>query len=104
MKQDYDIEDIKRELSKHKVERKYKRLRLEELRVENDVLYRVATNDYGELILQVIILDSYKHQVLRLAHSLPTGGHGGVQMTLARCKKFSCWPKMKKDVQEFFRV
>ena len=83
LKQDCDIEDMKRELSKHKIERKYKRLRLEELRVENDVLYRVATNDYGELILQVIIPDSYKHQVLRLAHSLSTGGHGSVQMTLS---------------------
>ena len=101
LKQDCDVQDIKRELSKHKIERKYKRLRLEELRVENDILYRVATNDYGEQIRQVIIPDSYKHQVLRLAHSLPTAGHGGVQMTLARCKKFAYWPEMIKDVQQY---
>ena len=96
-----DVEFIRKKLGRQKIEKKYRRLNLEELKLENDVLYRVAQNSYGELTRQVIVPDSYKYQVLRLAHSLPTAGHGGVQITLARCKKFSYWPEMKKDVQEY---
>ena len=41
--------EMKRELSKHNIERKlYKRMKIADLSLEVNILYRVANNVYGE--------------------------------------------------------
>lgn len=100
---DHDVEKITEDLRKQKVERKYKKLKLCELKLQNDILYRVAYTAYGEITRQVIIPESYVQEALHLGHSLPTAGHGGVQVTLARCQKFSFWPGMRRSVELFCR-
>ena len=70
-------------------------MNLEEISVDENSLYRVAQNNYGQLTRQIVVPDSYIHQALFPAHSLPTACHRGVQVTLARCQQFSYWPGIK---------
>ena len=58
------------------------------MKLDNNVLYIMAQNNYGEVTRQIVMPNSYKHQALQLAHSLPSAGQGGVQVTLARCQIF----------------
>ena len=69
--------------------------------LEEDILYKVATNNYDDRTRQIMVPKSYINQVLRLAHSQPAAGHGGVKITLARARRFSFWPGMQKDVEQF---
>ena len=101
-KEGYSVHKIKEEINKFKGEKKkYKKIKPEEMHLDNDVLYRVTNNSYGELTRQIVVPESYTNQAMHLAHSLPTAGHGGVQITLARCRKYAYWPGMKADIQEF---
>ena len=68
------------------------------------MLYRLIKNNYGEMTRQTVMPNSYKHQALKLAHSMLPTGHGGVQVTLARCQKFSYWIGMKKDVENYCKA
>ena len=56
------------------------------------------------MIRQIVMPNSYKHQALKLAHSMLPAGHVGVQVTLARCQKFSYWYGMKKDVENYCKA
>ena len=56
----------------------------------------MAQNNYGEVTRQIVMPNFYKHLALQLAHSLPSTGHGGVQVTLAECQNFSYWIGMLK--------
>ena len=38
----------------------------------------MAQNNYGEVTRQIVMPNYYKHQVLQLAHSLPSARHGDV--------------------------
>ena len=49
------------------------------MKLDNNVLYRMAQNNYGEVTSQIIIPNSYKHQALHLAHTRLCAGHGGAQ-------------------------
>ena len=74
------------------------------MKLDNNIPYRKAQNNYGEVTKQIVMPNSYKHQALQLAHSLPSAGYGGVQVTLARCQKFSYWIGMKKDVENYCKT
>ena len=50
---------------------------------------------------RIAMPNSYKHQALKLAHFMLPAGHGIVQVTLARCQKFSYW---KKDVENYCKA
>ena len=104
LKRNVSVDEIKNELKRKQIERKYKRLKIEEMEVDKDILYRVSRNSYGDITRQVVIPDAYKRQVLRLAHTLPTAGHGGEQITLARARKFAMWPEMTKDIQKYCKA
>ena len=90
----------KKSLSKHKKE--VGRLNLEEMNLDNDVLHRLTKNNYGEMTRQIVMPNSYKQQALKLAHAMLPAGHRGVQVTLARCQKFSQWISMKRDVENYY--
>ena len=80
LKKGYDVDTIKKELSKHK--KKVGGLNLEEMNVDNNVLYRLTKNNYGEMTRQIVMPNSYKHQALKLTHSMLPAGHGDVQIIL----------------------
>ena len=101
IKQGYNTNQMREELNTRTVEKSFRKLKLDEMIVEEDILYRVATNDYDEMTRQIMVPKSYIKHVLRLAHSQPTAGHGGVKITLARARRFSFWPGMQKDVEQF---
>ena len=101
LQEKFTEEEIKKELSKHNIDKRYKKLKIKELSLENNILYRVTYNAYGELTRQIIIPESYVKPALHLGHSLPTEGHGGEQVTLNRCQRFAYWPKMKEDVHNY---
>ena len=101
IKQGCNVKQMREELNKRKIEKSFRKINLQEMTVEEDILYRVATTNYGERTRQIMVPKSYKNQVLRLAHSQPTAGHGGAKITLARARRFSFWPGMQKDVEQF---
>ena len=59
LKKGYDVDTLKKEFSKHKM--KVGRLNLEEMNVDNDVLYKLTKNNYGEMTRQIVMPNSYKH-------------------------------------------
>ena len=101
LQENMNQEDIKKELSKHNVDKRYKKIKLAELALEDNILYRITHNAYGELTRQILIPDSYIQVAMHLGHSLPTAGHGGVKVTLNRCQNFAYWPDMRKDVENY---
>ena len=48
LKEGYDVDTIKKELSKNKKE--VGKLNLEEMNVDNNILYRLSKNNYGEIL------------------------------------------------------
>lgn len=71
--------------------------------LQDGILYHTHVNIYDQLDTRVVIPDSYKNTALYLAHCLPLAGHGGVQVTLERLKKFAFWPGMSKDVPKYVK-
>lgn len=68
---------------------------------DDGLLYRMRENAYGQTYHQVVVTEDFVQAALRLAHSLPTSGHGGVAATLARLNKFAYWPRMQGDVRSY---
>ena len=75
---------------------------LHELRLlEDGLLYRHSTNEYGVERTQLVIPDSYIDSCLKLAHSLPFAGHGGEKVSVERLRKFAYFPGMTKHMTRF---
>ena len=98
------IDEIKQALKDVEVKREHARMKINEFEIHNDVLYKKGESNYGEQRRQIIVPDEYKNTALNLAHSLPTAGHGGMHVTLARLQKFCYWPGMKEDVNNFCKA
>ena len=94
------VEDIGRRLKECKLK---SRMPIEELRVEEGLLYRIKRNSYEEESRAIVLPPEYSLRAITLAHAVPTAGHGGVKVTLARCQKFAYWPGMKGQVEDFVR-
>ena len=70
--------------------------------VHNKILYRKLTSIYGETTYAIVLSSpEYIEKALFLSHSSPTAGHGGIKVTLARCKKLCFWPTMRRDVENY---
>lgn len=93
-----DLQAIKNEL---KLEKCNTKLPLDELELDEDILYRKTYSPYGEPIRAIILTPDYTQKALRLAHSVFPAGHGGVKVTLNRCMKMAYWPGIKKDVKKY---
>ena len=50
---------------------------------------------------QIVVPTSFRHQIMSLAHNLPTSGHLGRKRTLFNIKKSFYWPKLYRDVIQF---
>jgi len=78
--------------------------------LKDDVLMRKWRNprspatDEWSVVHQVVMLQSFRSEVLRLGHKVPMAGHMGIRKTQARVMAHFYWPKLHKDVVEFCRT
>ena len=52
---------------------------------------------------QIVVPQSYRHEILSMAHDIPLAGHLGVNKTRNKVSKHFYWPNMKGDVVKFCR-
>ena len=57
--------------------------------VENELLYLKNTSSYGLEKDRVCLPPSFVNKALRLAHSTPVSGHGGIHLTVERLRNFA---------------
>ena len=68
------------------------------------VLLRVwRSRNEGTEYEQIVLLEEYRKQVLRMAHALPLAGHLGKQKTAQRILRQFYWPSVFKDVEKYCR-
>uniref|UniRef100_A0A1X7V978 Integrase zinc-binding domain-containing protein n=1 Tax=Amphimedon queenslandica TaxID=400682 RepID=A0A1X7V978_AMPQE len=69
---------------------------------KNGLLYRVTGNLEEETEREQLVLPTVcRKEVLRLAHSIPLGGHLGQKKTTARVLKRFYWPGMFQDIKQY---
>ena len=61
-----------------------------------------AEDDWAEYH-QIVVPQSYRPEILSMAHETPLAGHLGVNKTYNKMTKHFYWPKMKGDVMKFCR-
>ena len=61
-----------------------------------------AEDDWAEYH-QIVVPQSYRPEILSMAHETPLAGHLGVNKTYNKMAKHFYWPKMKGDVVKFCR-
>ena len=73
--------------------------------LKNDVLMRKWTpprlsghDDWG-VVEQIVIPQTYRGEVLKLAHDKPLSGHLGINKTFDRILRYFFWPGLKGDVR-----
>ncbi|XP_069119292.1 uncharacterized protein [Argopecten irradians] len=92
-----------REIAKTKGDNPGNKYRME---IKNNILYRVYKQKRGELIeeiRQIAVPQTYREQVMSLAHESIVGGHLGVQKTIDRISTSFYWPGMTSDVTRYCR-
>ena len=67
---------------------------------KDDILYRVFCRD-GKENRQVVVPETYRTEVLRLAHDVPMSGHLGVTKTKQRIWNDFVWPGICGDVRRY---
>ena len=73
--------------------------KLDELFIDDNILYRCVYEGHIQLILPPALHD----KVLRLLHHEPTGGHLGVNRTVARFEENFYWPGIQKIMSNYIR-
>ena len=73
--------------------------KMDELFIDEHILYRCVYEGHIQLILPPSLHD----KVLRLLHHEPTGGHLGVNRTVAKFDEQFYWPGMQKIVSNYIR-
>ena len=74
---------------------------------KNGVLMRkwrppdVSMEDEWAVKHQIVVLKSYRQEILSLAHKTPLSGHMGVNRTCQKILSHFCWSRLRKDVAEF---
>lgn len=57
--------------------------------------------DKKEQIHQLVLPDSYRDEVLKLAHEVPLAGHLGINKTYEKVTRHFYWPGVKTSVKKF---
>ena len=77
--------------------------------IKNDVLMRKwrppnesADEDWA-VHHQVVVPESYRQEIISMAHDTPLSGHLGVNKTYHKISQHFYWPNMKNDVAKFCR-
>ena len=77
---------------------------------KNDLLMRKwtpassAPSNTWSVRHQIIVPESYRKHILRLAHDTPLGGHLGVSKTLDRIRGYFYWPGVQKDCSYYCKT
>jgi hypothetical protein len=64
----------------------------------------VPADESWHEVHQVVLPESYRTDVIRIAHELPLSGHLGVRKTQGRILKHFYWPGVFRDIAEFCRT
>ena len=64
----------------------------------------IAASEDWAVIKQVVVPKSYRNEILSMAHSLPLGGHLGVNKTVKKILRYFFWPGLRTDVANFCRT
>ncbi|XP_006813839.1 uncharacterized protein LOC100372062 [Saccoglossus kowalevskii] len=56
------------------------------------------------VVHQIVVPHSYRHEILRIAHSIPVAGHLGIRKTDARIMAHFYWPKLHRDVVDYCKT
>ena len=76
----------------------------DQLEERDGVLYRRFVDTVtGKDRLQLIVPKSEREQMLKQHHNVRTGGHLGINKTLARMRQKNYWPGMRRDVQNWIK-
>ena len=77
----------------------------DQLLVQNDALYRQYERpDHSTVILQQLVPESKRDEVLRELHEGTLGGHLGEDKTIARIKECFYWPGYHKDTSNWCKT
>ena len=61
----------------------------------------VSIEDEWAVKHQIVLLKSYRQEILSMAHETPLSGHMGVNKTWQKILNHFYWPSLRKDVAEF---
>jgi hypothetical protein len=61
----------------------------------------VGADDAWAVQRQIVVPQSYRQEILRMAHETPASGHLGVNKTYSKILRHFFWPHMRKDVASF---
>lgn len=68
------------------------------------MLYRRWINhEKHDPVLQLVVPDSKKLQVLRLSHDIPSAGHLGIDKTLDKVRQSFYWPAMSDYIRGYIK-
>ena len=68
--------------------------------LKKDLIYRQFTKG-NKLTLQLVIPESFREKLLRLAHETLISGHLGIKKTMDRVLTEFCWPGVCGDMSRF---
>ncbi|KAK3100422.1 hypothetical protein FSP39_019732 [Pinctada imbricata] len=71
------------------------------LKIIDGVMHRIWFTDTDDEILQLVVPNSMKEEVLKSHHDIPSAGHLGVDKTYERLKTGYYWPGMKEYVDTY---
>ena len=60
-------------------------------------------NDLHDTVLQLVVPESKKLQVLKLSHDIPSAGNLGVDKTLDKVRQSFYWPAISDDVRHYIK-
>ena len=64
----------------------------------------VPVSEDWTVVHQVVVPKAYRNEILALAHSVPLGGHLGINKTVDKIRKQFFWPGLRKDVVDYCRT
>ena len=75
------------------------------LGVRDGLLYRTYERDEasGEL-LQLVVPEKNRHEILQYCHNIPSSGHLGVEKTLYKVQQNFYWPGIKDSVKRYLEA
>ena len=81
--------------------KKFMKYPLDNLDIDEGVLFCMRTDEYGKSYRCAVIPSDYISTAIALGHSVTPAGHGGTSATLAKCRRFAFWIGMKADVKRY---
>jgi len=71
--------------------------------LKNEILYRYCKSNDGRIVSQVVLPNTLRERVMKLARDTVMSGHKGRKKTKDRIWTQFWWPEMNSDVTRFCR-